>query len=215
MQWPERLLPILAGSALGLASVFAAPAPAAAAGPASRAGRTPDPNDWAEREDEPTRPSEPRIPVDKHFAVGLHAGAIPPIFVVPALWIRPIQHFAVGVLGMYLPKTEAEPTRWTVGGHVRVDFTNGNKDSMYCSFGYYRYREEAVRDSLGLIASGVTTTILPLTFGYLWRGRFVEGQLGGGVLFWSEHRDVHTSFGFGFDTPPILPTLEAALRYRF
>ncbi|HVJ19591.1 MAG TPA: hypothetical protein VM686_29425 [Polyangiaceae bacterium] len=218
MQWPGRLLPILAGPALGLALVFGAPAPAAAER-ASRSGRTPEPSDWAEPEDEdePPRPSEPMIPVDKHFAVGLHAGIIPPTFVVPALWIRPIQHVAVGVLGMVLPKTESEPTRWTVGGLMRIDFTNSNEDSPYCSLGYYRYREDAVRDGLGLVTSGVTTTVVPLTFGYLWRGSFVEGQLGGGLLFWSERADepVHSSLDFGFDSPPILPALEAALRYRF
>ncbi|HEV8246043.1 MAG TPA: hypothetical protein VGP93_09760, partial [Polyangiaceae bacterium] len=72
---PRRCCALLAGSILGLGL-----SPRAVAAPA-------DSNQWAEppeRDDAPRR-TEPLIPIDKRFAVGVHAGLIPPYFVVPAI----------------------------------------------------------------------------------------------------------------------------------
>jgi len=119
----------------------------------------------------------------------------------------------LGLLGSFLPSSETQPWRFTLGAMLRADFSNSNQNSWFVQAAYYRYRENRLREM-----AGSTTSIVPFTVGYLWRGGNAEIQLGAGIFAWKASSDEPrqgSMFAFASQDSGVLPTLELGIRYRF
>jgi hypothetical protein len=147
----------------------------------------------------PNRPRE-----ERHWAAGLHGGLLPPIFAVAELLARPIPHVALGAFGMALP------SQFTIGGELLVEY-----DAPEVSSGYTQL---AVLHFANTSEHWERAQVLYITAGYLWKfDSGLELQLGGGALFILADKGPPCTgeFCVRFEPPPILPTAELAVRYRF
>jgi hypothetical protein len=147
----------------------------------------------------------PRRPIG--VALGIKTGVIPPALAAPELVVH-AEHALLGLFGMALG---GDTSRTTLGGELGYEFTEFGLSTPYLLGALFHY--DSTTHATGAYER---SDMFTLTGGYEWKGRHVELQLGGGVLFLL-HDELPPCTGWGCIriTIPVLPTFDLALRYRF
>jgi hypothetical protein len=148
-------------------------------------------------------------PLSVSFTLGVKAGLIPPLGVAPELLLHP-GNLMLGVFGITLPGG-GNGSRYSIGGEFGYEFAQPGQSTPYVLGTVLHYDESA--NSAGRYER---TDVATITAGYEWKSSRVEIQLGGGALFvLNDEVPACTGFCFNWNVPPVLPTLDFALRYRF
>jgi hypothetical protein len=146
--------------------------------------------------------AEQEVPVSA--ALGIKAGAIPPVLLAPELVLH-APHVFLGTFGM------ATGDGVTLGAELGAEFSQAGQNTPYVLGTYFHFASNAN-------ATGGRESIdaLTLTAGYEWIWKHVELQVGAGALFLvNDEVAPCTGWFCGFRPPPVLPTVEISLRYRF
>jgi hypothetical protein len=163
--------------------------------------------------DQTGHPAEPE-PAPVTVAIGLKAGVIPPVLVVPEIVLH-APHLFVGAFGIFIGGGSLDGARATYGGELGYEFNQPGKSTPYLSGAVFRY--ETWPDATGWYER---IGLLALTAGYEWKLKHLDLQLGGGALIVVSHETAPPSCpGLCFDLrglwPPLMPAIDLAARFRF
>lgn len=144
-------------------------------------------------------------------AVGIKAGVIPPVAAAPEVVLHARQ-VMLGLFGIALPAgVGRNAAQTTLGAELGFEFAEPGSNTPYVLGSYFHY--DASTDPAGRYER---SDALTLTGGYTWKGKYLELQLGAGALFIvNDELAPCTGWFCGWRTPPVLPTLDLSLRYRF
>lgn len=140
---------------------------------------------------------------EHHVALGVRFGVVPPVLTVVEVLARPVPHLALGIFGMAVDRQSSG------GGEVMVEMAPPGASTGYMQLAYLYYSDTRQREE--------RSQLLYATAGYTWKSAHGEAQVGAGFLFILSDELAPCAPGtfvcFGRLGPPILPTVDLALRF--
>jgi hypothetical protein len=156
------------------------------------------------KENSPLSPSK-----TSWFSAGVRFGIFPPVLTALEVSLRPVDHIAFSAYGIFLSHDGGQ---LLIATSVTAESGKRDQSGWYLSTGVIHASTNS-----GHISE--TIVLVPITGGYLFKSGHFELQLGGGVeLVLADHRNAPACTGWGcvnLATPPVLPAVDLAFRYRF